>query len=86
MRMLASGLNCADECERSPSGRDWLTETPLLIDLPSQSLQWGKVGQKLVTGVGSGAETARVADQKRATSEDRETLAVIPWPSHRHGR
>ncbi|KAF9804675.1 hypothetical protein IEO21_09298 [Rhodonia placenta] len=31
---------------------------PILIDLPSQSIHFGKVGQKLTAGVGSGAETA----------------------------
>ncbi|KAF9806569.1 hypothetical protein IEO21_08637 [Rhodonia placenta] len=29
-----------------------------MIDLPSQNIHWGKVGQKLAAGVGSDAETA----------------------------
>ncbi|KAF9813106.1 hypothetical protein IEO21_05766 [Rhodonia placenta] len=35
-----------------------ITAKPILIDLPSQSIHFSKVGQKLAAGVGSGAETA----------------------------
>ncbi|KAF9812127.1 hypothetical protein IEO21_06360 [Rhodonia placenta] len=35
-----------------------VTAKPILIDLPSQSIHLGKVGQKLAAGVGSSAETS----------------------------
>ncbi|KAF9811051.1 hypothetical protein IEO21_06680 [Rhodonia placenta] len=34
------------------------TTKEILIDLPSQSIHFGKLGRKLAAGVGSGAETA----------------------------
>ncbi|OSX60911.1 hypothetical protein POSPLADRAFT_1101459, partial [Postia placenta MAD-698-R-SB12] len=41
----------------------------ILIDLPSQSIHTGKVGQKLAAGIGSGADTSTSG---RWATEDRE--------------
>ncbi|KAF9804474.1 hypothetical protein IEO21_09375 [Rhodonia placenta] len=48
------------------------TAKPILIDLPSQSIHLGEVGQKLAAGAGRGAETLTSG---RWATEDREVDA-----------